>query len=58
MFNKKDLAKKGLINLGEVYHNLAPAQLVEQAITRGEGELSSTGALSVNTGKMCIRDRY
>ncbi len=61
MFNKKDLAKKGLINLGEVYHNLAPAQLVEQAITRGEGELSSTGALSVNTGKYSGRspkDRF
>ncbi|MGH2616283.1 MAG: phosphoenolpyruvate carboxykinase (ATP) [Thermomicrobiales bacterium] len=32
------------------FHNLAPAELVEHAIRRGEGELSDTGALVVETG--------
>ncbi|BBM01543.1 phosphoenolpyruvate carboxykinase [Microbulbifer sp. GL-2] len=33
-----------------VFKNLPPAQLVEQALTRGEGKLSDTGALVTETG--------
>jgi phosphoenolpyruvate carboxykinase (ATP) len=47
----KELAKYGIINPKVVYHNLTVPQLVEHAIARGEGKLSATGALTVNTGK-------
>ena len=36
---------------GHVHRNLTVAQLVEQAITRGEGVLAENGALRVSTGK-------
>ena len=35
---------------GVEYRDLAPAELVEHAIRRGEGTLSATGALAVETG--------
>lgn len=34
-----------------VYANLTPPQLIEKAVERGEGVLTSTGALRVTTGK-------
>jgi len=49
------------IKLGKVHRNLSPASLIELAIHRKEGKLSSTGALSVKTGKFTGRspdDRY
>lgn len=45
------LENHGLHNLRTVYWNLLPAELIEQAVARQEGKLSSTGALIVNTGK-------
>ena len=45
------LEKIGIINACAVYRNLNPAQLTEHALRRGEGTLSSTGALVVKTGK-------
>lgn len=35
---------------GKVHYNLSPEQLVEAAITRGEGQLTASGALRVSTG--------
>ncbi|WP_426349553.1 phosphoenolpyruvate carboxykinase (ATP) [Alloiococcus sp. CFN-8] len=45
----------------KVYEGLNPVQLIEQAIKRGEGELTDTGALSIKTGCYTGRspkDRY
>lgn len=55
---KKDL---GLSNLGNVYWNTSPAELVEDTILMGEGVLSDTGAIAVNTGEFTGRspkDRF
>jgi phosphoenolpyruvate carboxykinase (ATP) len=49
------------IKLGRVHHNLSVPSLVELIINRKEGILSSTGALSVKTGKFTGRspdDKY
>ncbi len=45
------LEKLGIINPTNVYRNLTPAELTEHALRRGEGTLSTTGALVVKTGK-------
>jgi len=47
----KELEKLGIINPKCVYENLTIAKLVEHSLARGEGILSETGALVVNTGK-------
>ena len=51
----------GIGGSGTVYRNLTAPQLVEKALKNGEGILSSTGALVVNTGKYTGRspdDKY
>ncbi len=45
------IEKLGIIGPKAVYRNLTPAQLTEAALRRGEGSLSNTGALVVETGK-------
>ena len=47
-FNLQDL---GIFNTAGVYRNLTPAELTEIALMRGEGILSKTGALVIETGK-------
>ena len=46
-----DLENHGLRNLGPVHWNLSQAVLTEHAIRKGEGVLSSHGALVVETGQ-------
>jgi phosphoenolpyruvate carboxykinase (ATP) len=49
------------IRLGRIHQNLSVPSLIEVAVSRKEGNLSSTGALSVKTGKFTGRspdDRY
>lgn len=51
----------GIGGNGVIYHNLTAPQLVENALKNGEGVLSNTGALVVNTGKYTGRspdDKY
>ncbi len=54
----QDLKSLGIIGTAKVYRNLPPAALVEHAVKRGEGLLSETGALIVNTGKYTGRSPY
>ncbi|CAN5608633.1 phosphoenolpyruvate carboxykinase (ATP) [soil metagenome] len=51
----------GIKNPGTVYLNPSPAELVEHAVRRGEAQLSDTGALVAETGKLTGRspkDRF
>ncbi|HEX5001511.1 MAG TPA: phosphoenolpyruvate carboxykinase (ATP) [Bacteroidia bacterium] len=49
------IADLGLGNVGVAYWNLTPAELVEETIIRGEGELTDNGALAVDTGEFTGR---
>ena len=51
----------GLYNLGNVYWNMTPAELVEETIVNGQGMLTDTGALAIETGEFTGRspkDRF
>jgi phosphoenolpyruvate carboxykinase (ATP) len=51
----------GLTNLGNVFWNLSPAELVEDTIISGQGVLTETGAIAVETGEFTGRspkDRF
>src|SRR6201988_3408699 len=51
----QSLAQLGLGNVEAAYWNLHPAELVEETIIRGEGILTDTGALAVDTGEFTGR---
>ncbi|MEG0270502.1 MAG: phosphoenolpyruvate carboxykinase (ATP), partial [Clostridia bacterium] len=56
-----DLSYLGIIESKAVYRNLPASRLTELALANGEGKLSNTGALVVNTGKYTGRspdDRF
>ena len=58
---KASISTLGLGNVAAAYWNLDPAQLVEDNIIRGEGVLTNTGALAVDTGEFTGRspkDRF
>jgi phosphoenolpyruvate carboxykinase (ATP) len=54
-------ASIGLKNLGTQFWNLSPAELVEDTIINGQGVLTDTGAIAVETGEFTGRspkDRF
>lgn len=68
-FGKKpknaDLGKIGLVRASDIYWNLEPAELIEQAILNGDGVFADSGALAIDTGeftgrspkdKFCVKD--
>ncbi len=52
---KASVADLGLGNVSMAYWNLHPSELVEETINRGEGVLTDTGALAVDTGEFTGR---
>src|SRR5881396_51 len=56
-FKAKDatVASLGLKNVAAAYWNLSPAELVEETLLRGEGVLTDTGALAIDTGEFTGR---
>ncbi|MDX5320303.1 MAG: phosphoenolpyruvate carboxykinase (ATP) [Bacteroidota bacterium] len=49
------IVEKIISNASKAHLNLSPAELVEQAIARGEGHLTNTGALAADTGEFTGR---
>lgn len=49
------LAAIGLKPSGQVFWNLTPAELIEKTILNGQGTLTDTGALSIDTGEFTGR---
>ncbi|MGZ4048996.1 MAG: phosphoenolpyruvate carboxykinase (ATP), partial [Bacteroidia bacterium] len=49
------VASLGLENVLAAYWNLNAAELVEETLVRGEGVLTDTGALAVDTGEFTGR---
>lgn len=61
MSSKHLYAHSGLKNIGKVHYNLAPAELIELALQKGQGTLADNGALVVSTGEFTGRspkDKY
>jgi len=55
------LASIGLEHVAIAHWNLSPAELIEETIISGEGSLSNTGALAIDTGEFTGRspkDKY
>jgi phosphoenolpyruvate carboxykinase (ATP) len=54
-FSKKALTRLGLTTLENVHYQLQPQELVQDSIRIGEGVLSDTGALVIQTGEFTGR---
>ena len=50
-----DLSELGIRQAANIYYQLEPSVLVSQTLSRRQGALTSSGALSVNTGKFTGR---
>ena len=51
----------GLTNLGNQFWNLSPSELIEDTIINGQGMLTDTGAIAIETGEFTGRspkDRF
>tara|TARA_B100000768_G_scaffold95972_1_gene89555 strand:+ start:20823 stop:22433 length:1611 start_codon:yes stop_codon:yes gene_type:complete len=58
---KANLSYLGLDNVEAAYWNLSPAELTEETILKGQGVLTDTGALAIDTGEFTGRspaDRF
>jgi len=56
-----DLAQSGLRKARNIWWNLPAARLIERTLLSGEGKLTSTGALAIDTGRFTgrsPRDRF
>ena len=56
-----DLSKLGIKNITKTNWNLSPKELSDITVFKKMGKISSTGALSVNTGNLLVRspkDRF
>jgi phosphoenolpyruvate carboxykinase (ATP) len=56
-----DLAQIGLRRARNIWWNLPPARLIERTLLAGEGKLTTTGALAIETGRFTGRspqDRF
>ncbi len=53
--NHDTLAAIGLAEIGVAHWNLSPAELVEETLLDGEGTLTDTGALAIDTGEFTGR---
>lgn len=51
----KVAAELGIHNPRKVYYNATPEELIEETIKRGQGEISDTGALCIDTGEFTGR---
>ena len=59
--NKDLISSIGLSSLGKQFWNLSPAELIEDCIITGDGMLTDTGALAIDTGEFTGRspkDRF
>lgn len=52
------LENLGLNGAKNIYRNLSSSKLIEESIKRGEGSLTNSGALNINTGKYTGRSPY
>jgi len=52
---KASLSAIGIGNSKNVYWNLSPAELIEKTILNGQGTLTDTGALAIDTGQFTGR---
>src|SRR5664279_6402751 len=58
---KKVLFNMGLKSAENIYYQLPPGELIRQAVAKGEGVLSDTGALVIDTSEFTGRspkDRF
>ncbi len=58
---RPDLAQIGLFKARNIWWNLPPARLIERTLLAGEGKLTSSGALAIDTGRFTGRspqDRF
>lgn len=58
---RPDLAQIGLYKARNIWWNLPPARLIERTLLAGEGKLTSSGALAIDTGRFTGRspqDRF
>jgi phosphoenolpyruvate carboxykinase (ATP) len=53
--SKQELVKLGLTKTESIHYQSAPEELVQDTLRRGEGILTNTGALSINTGEFTGR---